>query len=50
MTTETLNFPVFHSEQGVKTDEVRFFLDGSIADVSKAKDIQLARRIRGERS
>ena len=43
MTTETLNFPVFHSEQGVKTDEVRFFLDGSIADVSKATDLQLAR-------
>lgn len=43
MTTETLNFPVFHSEQGVKTDDVQFFLDGSIADVAKANDIQLAR-------
>jgi hypothetical protein len=43
MTTETLNFPVFHSEQGVKTDDVRFFLDGSIADVAKANDLQLAR-------
>ncbi|MBP9663397.1 MAG: RNA polymerase sigma factor [Pyrinomonadaceae bacterium] len=43
MTTETLNFPVFHSEQGVKTDEVKFFLDGSIADVEKATDKQLAR-------
>ena len=43
MTTETLNFPVFHSEQGVKTDDVRFFLDGSIADVGKATDLQLAR-------
>src|SRR5436190_4105349 len=43
MTTETLNFPVFHSEQGVKTDEVRFFLDGSIADVGKATDLQLAK-------
>ncbi len=43
MTTETLNFPVFHSDQGVKTDEVKFFLDGSIADVGKATDLQLAR-------
>jgi len=43
MTTETLNFPVFHSEQGVKTDEVRFFLDGTIADVAKANDLQLAK-------
>jgi RNA polymerase sigma-70 factor (ECF subfamily) len=43
MTTETLNFPVFHSEQGVKADDVKFFLDGSIADVGKATDIQLAR-------
>jgi len=43
MTTETLNFPVFHSEQGVKADDVKFFLDGSIADVSKATDLQLAR-------
>jgi RNA polymerase sigma-70 factor, ECF subfamily len=43
MTTETLNFPVFHSEQGVKADDVKFFLDGSIADVGKATDLQLAR-------
>ena len=43
MTTDTLNFPVFHSEQGVETDEVRFFLDGSIANVDKATDLQLAR-------
>lgn len=43
MTTETLNFPVFHSEQGVKADDVKFFLDGTIADVAKATDLQLAR-------
>lgn len=43
MTTETLNFPVFHSEQGVKADDVKFYLDGSIADVAKATDLQLAR-------
>ena len=43
MTTETLNFPVFHSEQGVKIDEVAFSADSSIADVSTAKDIELAK-------
>ena len=43
MTSETLNFPVFHSEQGVKADDVKFFLDGTIADVAKATDLQLAR-------
>ena len=43
MTTETLNFPVFHSEQGVKADDVHFYLDGTIADVAKATDLQLAR-------
>jgi len=43
MTTETLNFPVFHSEQGVETDDVRFFMDGSIREVDKATDLQLAK-------
>ena len=43
MTTETLNFPVFHSEQGIKADEVYFFLDGTIKDVDKATDLQLAK-------
>ena len=43
MTTETLNFPVFHSEQGVGTDDVRFFMDGSIREVEKATDLQLAK-------
>ncbi len=43
MTTETLNFPVFHSEQGVKIDEVAFAPDTFIADVGTAKDIELAR-------
>ena len=43
MTTETLNFPVFHSEQGIKADEVHFFLDGTIKDVDKATDLQLAK-------
>jgi RNA polymerase sigma-70 factor, ECF subfamily len=43
MTTETLNFPVFHSEQGVKIDEVAFAPDTSISDVGTAKDIELAK-------
>ena len=43
MTTETLNFPVFHSEQGIKADEVNFFLDGTIKDVDTATDLQLAK-------
>ena len=42
MTTQTLNFPVFHSEQGVGTDEVRFAADEPIADVGKATDFELA--------
>lgn len=42
MTTETLNFPVFHSEQGVPTDEVQFAANaGKMADISKAKDFDL---------
>ena len=43
MTTDTLNFPVFHSEQGVNTDEVLFTTVNSIADVSTAKDIELTK-------
>ena len=43
MTTDTLNFPVFHSEQGVNTDEVLFSTINSIADVSTAKDIELTK-------
>src|SRR3982751_2541451 len=42
MTTETLNFPVFHSEQGVETDDVKFALDRRIADLGKATDFELA--------
>ncbi len=42
MTTETLNFPVFHSEQGVETDEVKFSNSSSIANLSKATDFELA--------
>ncbi|MEO6656224.1 MAG: sigma-70 family RNA polymerase sigma factor [Pyrinomonadaceae bacterium] len=43
MTTDTLNFPVFHSEQGVSKDDVLFSVDNSISDVSTAKDIELTR-------
>ena len=42
MTTETLNFPVFHSEQGVKADEVTFASEQAVANVAKATDFELA--------
>ncbi|MGB7201688.1 MAG: RNA polymerase sigma factor [Pyrinomonadaceae bacterium] len=42
MTTETLNFPVFHSEQGVDTDYVVFKAESSPLDISKVKDFDLA--------
>lgn len=41
MTTETLNFPVFHSEQGVDTDVVQFASDSKALDLGKAKDFEL---------
>ncbi len=47
MTTETLSFPVFHSEQGVKVDEVSFIKSEPISDLNKAKDIELARAATG---
>jgi len=43
MTTETLNFPVFHSDQGVKIDQVAFSPETVIEDLGTAKDIELAR-------
>lgn len=45
MTTDTLNFPVFHSEQGIDTDDV-VFLDNAIAAVNlaAAKDFDLTQR------
>src|ERR1041385_7038129 len=42
MTTDTLNFPVFHSDQGVETDTVQFSAETKVADVTKAKDLVLA--------
>ena len=43
MTTETLNFPVFHSEQGIESDNVMFSTAGSIVDLATAKDIELTK-------
>jgi len=44
MTTDTLNFPVFHSEQGVDTDEVLFTSNtNKIADLGTAKDFELTK-------
>ncbi len=43
MTTDTLNFPVFHSEQGVNTDEVSFNNSTAIVDLTKAKDLDLTK-------
>jgi RNA polymerase sigma-70 factor, ECF subfamily len=42
MTTNTLNFPVFHSKQGVETDEVTFPAQ-TVAINAKAKDLELAK-------
>lgn len=47
MTTETLSFPVFHSDQGVKVDEVSFTKATPVADVNTAKDIELAKMATG---
>lgn len=43
MTTDTLTFPVFHSEQGVDTDEVKFATNNSVMDLATAKDFDLTR-------
>ena len=46
MTTDTLNFPVFHSDQGVESDTVQFSHDektaNRVTDITKAKDLELA--------
>ena len=47
MTTETLNFPVFHSEQGVETDIVAFAGTAAPADLTKAKDFELTQAAGG---
>ncbi len=44
VTTETLNFPVFHSDQGAEMDEVQFSTNNSnFADISKVADFELAK-------
>ena len=47
MTTETISFPVFHSDQGVKVDEVAFLKAAPIEDVTTAKDIALTKMATG---
>lgn len=47
MNTETLNFPVFHSDQGVKTDNVQFREMNSSIDIGKVADLELARSAAG---
>lgn len=44
MTTDTLNFPVFHSEQGIDTDDVIFSAKANTFDLGKAKDFDLTQR------
>jgi RNA polymerase sigma-70 factor (ECF subfamily) len=44
MTTDTLNFPVFHSDQGIESDTVQFSPKTAdhVTDITKAKDLVLA--------
>ncbi len=42
MTTETLNFPVFHSEQGIESDNVVFAAEAATTDLRVAADFALA--------
>lgn len=43
MTTQTLNFPVFHSDQGIETDVVQFAGLKMAGDLSKVKDLELTK-------
>ena len=43
MTTDTLNFPVFHSDQGIEVDTVQFTAENAVADLTKVKDLELTR-------
>lgn len=43
MTTEALNFPVFHSEQGIESDTVNFPMDTAIGNLKTAADFELTR-------
>ena len=44
MTTETLNFPVFHSEQGIESDNVLFSAEAPTINITLAADFELAKR------
>ena len=43
MTTETLNFPVFHSKQGIESDIVNFSSSVAVSDITKIADFELAK-------
>ena len=43
MTTETLNFPVFHSKQGIESDIVNFSSSVAVGDITKIADFELAK-------
>ena len=43
MTTETLNFPVFHSEHGIESDIVNFSSNVAARDITKIADFELAK-------
>lgn len=43
MTTDTLNFPVFHSEQGIESDIVNFSSTVALGDITKVADFQLTK-------
>ena len=43
MRSETLDFPVFHSGQGVESDVVKFAAEGLSGDISKIADFDLAK-------
>ncbi len=47
MTTQTLDFPVFHSEKGVKADNVAFAAEAKKPETGKAADFQLAQAAAG---
>ena len=43
MTTNTLNFPVFHSEQGIESDIVNFTSNVALGDITTAADLELTK-------
>jgi len=43
MRSETLDFPVFHSGQGVESDVVKFAAEGLTGDIAKIADFDLAK-------